>query len=122
MCATNCYLSYRHYEGEGAPMMGMGPRGKSQNQMMAEHLLREAVPLDKQLSSLLARRLNGEETLNIINQLRSVNNSKDLFLMQDFFLCHYRLKLSLIKAQAEVFLLINFKESNKQKNVLILAP
>ncbi|XP_052219123.1 telomerase-binding protein EST1A-like isoform X2 [Dreissena polymorpha] len=66
------YEAYQHghYEGEGAPMMGMGPRGKSQNQMMAEHLLREAVPLDKQLSSLLARRLNGEETLNIINQLR----------------------------------------------------
>ena len=47
-----------------------GGRSRSQCRMMAEQLLREAIPLDKQLNSLISRRIGGEDTLHMINNLR----------------------------------------------------
>ena len=49
---------------------GMAGRSRSQCRMKAEHLLREAIPLDKQLANLVNRRIGGEDTLHMINQLR----------------------------------------------------
>ena len=48
----------------------MAGRSRSQCRMKAEHLLREAIPLDKQLANLVNRRIGGEDTLHMINQLR----------------------------------------------------
>ena len=48
----------------------MAGRSRSQCRMKAEHLLREAIPLDKQLACLVSRRIGGEDTMHMISQLR----------------------------------------------------
>ncbi|XP_053375984.1 telomerase-binding protein EST1A-like isoform X2 [Mercenaria mercenaria] len=45
-------------------------RSRSHCRMMAEQLLREAIPMDKQLNHLISRRIGGEDTLHMISQLR----------------------------------------------------
>ena len=64
--SVNYCLPYRGYEQDP----GMAGRSRSQCRMKAEQLLREAIPLDKQLSSLVNRRIGGEDTIHMINQLR----------------------------------------------------
>ena len=48
----------------------MGDRSRSQCRMIAEQILREALPMEKQLNALIARRIGAEDTLQMINQLR----------------------------------------------------
>jgi len=48
-----------------------GEGGGGRSQPRGEHLLREALALEKQLSALIARRIHGD-TLHMIHQLRLV--------------------------------------------------
>lgn len=54
----------------GPDPQAMAGRSRSQCQLMAEHLLRESSALDKQLNSLISRRVGGDDTMHTIYQLR----------------------------------------------------
>ncbi|KAL4223249.1 Smg-6 [Mactra antiquata] len=65
------YQDDRYYQSAADVEQQMIPgRSRSQCRMMAEQILREAIPLDRQLNHLISCRIGSEDTLHMINQLR----------------------------------------------------